>query len=503
MKKYIFLITLLLGSLLNTGCSDWLDVRPQSEIPKDKLFETENGFRSALTGAYIRLKSSALYGGALMWGDIEYMASNWYNTSSSNTTISQLINCNYNDAGVVGKIDAIYQNLYKVIADVNSILEVIDSKKDVFSEKGYEMIKGEALTIRAFCHFDVLRLFGPVPNNVGETLLFPYVTEVTKEIHPAINYQDYSQAIINDLDAASALLKTFDPIIDYSLSDLRDMDKGDFITNDNYTGYRNLRMNYYAALAIKARVYLWLSASDATNKTKAAECAQEVIDAKEHTGTPTFRLGVEADRVAGDYTFSAEHIMALNVYNLTTIAQNQFGDTGPFVRYDFSITDGYYYLNNLFPVAERVSDIRWINMWTYRTASGQTQYVMYKKFIQNVDEYKRILQVPMLRLSEMYLILAECANDKGTAEAIYKTYCDKKGIPFTSFSSSDWLTDRRNKILREYVREFYGEGQTFFTYKRLNVTSLPAMWTPGITFSGSAAKYVAPKPLREIEYHNK
>jgi len=503
MKKIIFAITLLLSSLLYTGCSDWLDVRPQSEIPKDNLFETENGFRSALTGAYIRLKGGSLYGSALMWGDIEYMACNWYNTSSSNTTITQLQNCDYTNAGVISKIDAIYENLYKVIADVNSILEVIDSKKSVFSQGGYEMIKGEALTIRAFAHFDVLRLFGPVPNNVGESVLFPYVTEVTKDIHNAMTYQEYSQAIINDLDMASTLLKTVDPIMTYSIADLKDLTGGDFISDDNYIGYRNIRMNYYASVALKARVCLWLSASDAGNKVKAAQCAQEVIDAKDHTGTPTFRLGVEADRVAGDYTFSAEHIMTLSVYNLNTTAQNLFGETGPYVRYDFNVTDGFYYLNNLFPVAERVSDIRWINMWSYRTASGQTQYVMYKKFIQNVDEYKRILQVPILRLSEMYLVLAECAETKTDAETVYKAFCDKKGIPFTGFSSADWVTDRRNKILREYVREFYAEGQTFFTYKRLNVTSLPTMWTPGVSFSGSAAKYVAPKPLREIEYHNK
>ncbi|WP_321332285.1 RagB/SusD family nutrient uptake outer membrane protein [uncultured Bacteroides sp.] len=502
MKKYIITTIWLLSSLLYAGCSDWLDVSPQSESPKDKLFETQNGFRSALTGAYIRLKGGSLYGGALMWGDIEYMACNWYNPTTSNTTLNELLNCNYNNAGVVSKMDAIYENLYKVIADVNSILEEIDNRKSVFSDGNYEMIKGEALNLRAFCHFDILRLFGPMPANVGDSELFPYVTTVTEDIHPSLTYQDYTKNILKDLDEAQELLKGVDPILTYSIADLSDLDSGDFTTDDNYIGYRNLRMNYYATLAIKARVYLWMAGQDPTQKANAARYAQMVIDAKDNTGTPTFRLGIESDRVAGDYTFSSEHIMALSVYDLAATADNLFGEQGQFVRYDFSIQDGFYYLNNLFPVSERVSDVRWNSMWSYRTTSGQTNYVMYKKFVQNAEISKRILQVPLLRLSEMYLILTECAETKENAEIPYKFYCDKKGIPFIGFSDANWEGDRRNKLIREYVREFYAEGQSFFTYKRFNVTSLPAGWAYP-SFSGTLAKYVVPKPLREIEYNNK
>ncbi|GAB6007861.1 RagB/SusD family nutrient uptake outer membrane protein [Dysgonomonas reticulitermitis] len=504
MKKYIVVIIWLLGSLLYTGCNDWLDVTPVDQNPKNKLFTTQKGFRSALTGAYIRLNEERVYGGALIWNDVEYMACNWYNTSTNNTILAELLNCNYNNGNVRSRMDGIYENLYKVIADVNSILEEIDVQQAVFSDGNYEMIKGEALAIRAFCHFDVLRLFGPMPINVGEGGLLPYVKTVTKEVHPALTYKDYTQAIISDLDEAEILLKKVDPILTFSIADMamNDLDKGDFTTEDDYIAVRQIRMNYYAVLAIKARVYMWLSAQDGSMKANGARYAQMVIDAKDHNGTPTFRLGTDADRVAQDYTMSPEHIMALSVYDLTNKANNLFGETGSLARYDFSVQDGFYYLNNLFPVAERVSDIRWNGMWSYKTLSGKTSEVMYKKYIQNVNEYARVLQVPLLRLSEMYLILTECAETKATAETSYKYYCGQKGIPFTAFSDSDWETDRRNKMVREYCREFYAEGQSFFTYKRYNVTTLPSSWTY-TSFLGSAAKYVVPKPLREIEYHNK
>lgn len=44
----------LAGTLLVGGCSDWLDVDPKSQIKQEVLFESEAGFRDALT-VYTRL----------------------------------------------------------------------------------------------------------------------------------------------------------------------------------------------------------------------------------------------------------------------------------------------------------------------------------------------------------------------------------------------------------------------------------------------------------------
>ncbi len=264
--------------------------------------------------------------------------------------------------------------------------------------------------------------------------------------------------------------------------------------------FRQVRLNYYAVLALKARVYLWLSPLDVANKVNAAKYAQMVIDANDPTGTPLFRLGEERDRTAEDYTMSPEHIAALSVYNLAATANGLFGETGSLVRYDFNISDGFYYLNNLFPVAERTADIRWRGMWAYKTSAGNTSYVTYKKYIQR-GGLNPVLQVPLLRLSEMYLIQTECAETKQEAETKYATLCSRKGIPFSGFNAADWIGDRKNKIIREYVREFYAEGQSFFTFKRFNLTTLPSSWTYTY-YNATPQKYVVQKPDREINYNN-
>ena len=55
---YILLTTTVLGLM---SCSDWLDVSPKTSIPTDKQFESESGFKDALTGIYLKLGTKTLY----------------------------------------------------------------------------------------------------------------------------------------------------------------------------------------------------------------------------------------------------------------------------------------------------------------------------------------------------------------------------------------------------------------------------------------------------------
>ena len=47
MKK-IFRYAALLVLLFCMGCSDWLDVRPKSQVKEDDLFTSESGFRGCV-----------------------------------------------------------------------------------------------------------------------------------------------------------------------------------------------------------------------------------------------------------------------------------------------------------------------------------------------------------------------------------------------------------------------------------------------------------------------
>ena len=481
MKKR-FIVILLLGGLLQLSCSDWLDVKPRTETRKTELFESQKGFRDALTGAYIRLKGGNVYGDALMWGNIEFMAQHWdvptTNTSSARANLKRY---DYNNGTVQGWMANMYEGLYKVIADANSILEEIDAQKSVFEAGNYEMIKGEALALRAFCHFDVLRLFGPIPTEVTENKILPYVKTVVNQPHEHFTYKQFAQFILDDLNNAETLLKEIDPILEYSIKDLNPVGQNSGVVDDTYWGYRQLRMNYYAVLAQKARVNLWIQ-----EKGEAGRYAKMVIDAVDKDGVKMFRLGDQSDMTLGDYTVSQEHILALKINNLRENSVNVFGQNGSLMKQDMN-----YYLGQLFPAAERTTDIRFA-LWEEK--SSDTSYKLLKKFRQ-IEGLYPILQTPLLRLSEMYLIVTETADNLTEASDFYKTFCVAKGIPFTQFTDE---TDRSSKLIREYNREFYAEGQAFFAFKRRNERSI--LWS---TVAGGPAVYIVPMPIREIEYYNK
>ena len=60
-----------LAAISFSSCSDWLDVRPADEIKEEYLFETGNGYRTALNGIYRKLATFDLYGSNLSWGLID------------------------------------------------------------------------------------------------------------------------------------------------------------------------------------------------------------------------------------------------------------------------------------------------------------------------------------------------------------------------------------------------------------------------------------------------
>ena len=43
MRKYIQIISFLLAAVTLSGCENWLDVKPETEVTEDDMFNTEQG----------------------------------------------------------------------------------------------------------------------------------------------------------------------------------------------------------------------------------------------------------------------------------------------------------------------------------------------------------------------------------------------------------------------------------------------------------------------------
>ena len=453
-----------------TACNDWLEVAPQAEKEEAEMFEKEVGFRNVLIGAYIRMKSNNLYGEDLTYGSIEMLAQHWTNTDDLGKYLKAY---NYEQSVVETKINSFYGNLYKVIADVNGLLNNIDARKEMFEGNNFEIIKGEALAIRAFCHFDVLRLFGPIPTNLPEGTILPYVTTVSIVPNRLVSYNDFTTKLLADLDEAERCLEGNYPILTASIKELSTLEVAQ---DDNFLCDRQMRMNYYAVCALKARVQLWLG-----NKNEALKYAQKVIDAKDPNGNVMFRLGSATDCANGDLIFSSEHIFNLNVYNLSDFkisAANTFYTNSTALKYFW---------------ASETTDIRRGKMWKEVYDNYWWTYYYYMtKYTQatNMPVWAKN-SIPLFRLAEMYLIAMECGSIQN-ANDLYKEVCIARDITPVTFGSTEELSET---LILEYNREFYGEGQAFYAYKRLGRSKIF-----GTSTVGSALIYVLPLPKAESLY---
>ncbi len=464
------IILVVFSPLLLSSCEDWLDVSPSEQKKKSEMFSKAEGFRNVLTGAYIRMKSNSLYGQEMVCGSIENLAQHW--NYSSNTIGSYLNTYNYRATVVEDAMAAVYNNLFKVVADVNGLLGDIDN--GTLGENDYNLIKGEALALRAFCHFDVLRLFGPMPTNPGSDRILPYVKEVINRPNQFLNYEQFTRELFNDIDEAEACLKKVDPILNNSIATLNTPSQ----LTDNFYGYRQMRMNYYAVCALKARVALWTG-----NKSQALEYARIVINATSPDGAKMFRLGTLNDCASGDKVLSSEHIFNLKVADISST----LGAGTTYQKTQSQLRSQLY--------ESGTTDIRFVNMWNYVYDSyWWTYYNYFVKYVQS-DNMPSLAKnvIPLIRLYEMYLIAMECSS-VSEANSLYTEMTVARNAPALTITTQEQLNEL---LIKEYNREFYGEGQAFYAYKRMAAEKI--YFT---NEQGSKDTYVVPLPVQESVYAN-
>ncbi len=104
----------------------------------------------------------------------------------------------------------------------------------------------------------------------------------------------------------------------------------------------------------------------------------------------------------------------------------------------------------------------------------------------------------MLRVSEAYYIAAESEENPADGLAYLNLVLNNRGLE--SEQEEELLQDY---LTLEYRREFFGEGQLFFYYKRLNEEWIPdavSDWDDEVWMSKE--EYVVPLPESEIKYRD-
>ena len=470
--------------VLLTACNEWLDVKPEMQVEREELYQSEKGFQSALIGCYAKLKSENLYGSTLSYNSIEYLAQLWI----ANETFQLLKDFEWESDYAKSFREGIYQNMYNAIAQANDLLLYLEKNKGVLPDtNSYNLIKGEALAIRAFVHFDILRLFGQLPQNPTQTVQLPYAEVASVEAIPYYPYEEYVQKIFRDYDEAERLLGYSDPILEFSFDELNDNSLiTDGEVSSDFEMNRTCRFNYWAVKALKARAYLYIG-----DRPNAYRCAKEVIDA-ELDGEPVMELGGKADFEDKNYSCPSETLFGLQYFQYESI-DNKFRGQNSL----YAATSRNTILNDLF---DNLSSHNRYSLWVEFFDAGTGRMTLKKYWLQDEDEdlevgesdkaeYLKI--IPIIRLSEVYLIAIESTTDLAEANELMDTYWRARDVISTPYESRELLLQ---DILKEYRREFFAEGQMFYTYKRIGARQM--LWR---TEEVTESDYILPLPDRELK----
>lgn len=475
MKTMKYIISLFVVLFATTSCEDFLNITPDGQSKRDPQLSTAQGIEDAMYGVYSQLRSTSLYGRELHFHSLEVMAHNLF--CAGNTTIDALGRFEYDNTSVKTVFDAVWTAMYSNISNVNSVLDaplVAEAK-----EFPYTIYRGEALGLRAFMHFDLVRLFAEQYTLNPAADGIPYATEFSLNTPEFESLAKNYEHILADLHEAERLLDN----------------ENEYENTGNYMLDRQIHFNKYAVWATLARVYLTMG-----DKVNAAKYAKMVIDdgkymLKEKTEVQDDLAGVLSKKecLFGIYYAGFYDVVYEKLQQTTT-------------RFSMNLRKDY---DAIYEKDNSGNDFR---VTAYFTASlGEEKTSRLSKFTniyQLNDEATPdglITGINMIRIPEMYYILAEVLleSDYSAALGYYNAVREHRGLIALeepkegeeNAAGENLLTiDRINE---ERFKEYIGEGQTFFNMKRLN---LPIVSYDGATtYAASNNIYVVPVPDAEKE----
>lgn len=485
MKNIIWIALILLGL---SSCKKWLDVNPVSQVPEEDLFKTPEGFEEAVNGVYTSCTDENLYGYQLSCGFPEVLAQNYSWPGDDALRFQQTALYNYKDRDYIDRKDKAWTGLYHAIVNCNLILKHLETNKDVLTAQQLALIKAEALALRGFLHFDLLRLFAPSYKTGKGANAIPYVIDFSNKITPMSTVTEVLTKVAADLEEAKKLIKPVDPIltagyvVGYNSNDTTTEQKNSSLFLQN----RRHRMNYFAICGELAKVYLYQEKNN-----EALANAREVIDSKKFPWT-RYEDFNNAEPMDKDRIFYKELVFGWYAPNRKDTLASRF--SGGLKGFVIEQTAG----DELYETGGAGGeDLRFKNWFIPGSGSSTAKWYDLQKYKRDFERNLHDLMIPAIRLSEMYYIAAECSydTDPAAAAAYFNTVRYNRGY------IDDVVAPDKETLIKELVKEarkeFYAEGQIFYMYKRLN-RNIPGQ--KGGSTPASDKIFVMPLPDNEIEF---
>ncbi|WP_340114837.1 RagB/SusD family nutrient uptake outer membrane protein [Maribellus mangrovi] len=455
MKKIISILSIAGLLITSSGCTDWLDLRPESEIVLEDYWQNESQVNQVLAACYRSITESDVMGKMLVWGELR-SDNVWYGNGMP-SDMSKILNVDITaDNGYCH-----WGSFYTVINYCNNFLYYAPGVVDIdanFTESKLHSMEAEVLTLRALMYFYLVRTFERVP----------WVNE------PSIDdAQDYNIPQSPEDEILNNLVADLQTALRY--------------VRDSYetTAYTKGRITTNAVRALLADIYLWQE-----DYNKCIEMCDQILNDPESD----LELEMGEDVISNVFYQgnSKESIFELQfdddqMFNSTV--QNFYGGFGNSTgQWSFPaplIIGRYSPFNfNIGSGTESSEDLREKD-FLRQYAGGDTYYVFKYAGADRQEDptteastyYYRNVTANWIvyRLSEIYLMKAEAliqlgGNKEQAVELINTIYMrsniedDELGLMPDNYTTDLQLNEL---YMRERQRELMFEGKRWFDLMRL------------------------------------
>lgn len=426
----------ILSAGLFTSCSDFLTEEPKQEQSNELTFATFDGVNKAAAAMYGMFQSDAWYDGEFTLMS-ELRCGNAKNPTSvpgsgRYRSDTQWI---YSDHST----SPLWSYAYYTIARANNVINNLDDKvgKDA-TQQQVNNVKAEALFIRALCYFDlVITYCQPYNYNATEDdkMGVPLVL-VTENGKPARDSKEnvYNQIVADLLQAESIMAD------DYVRAGVTD---------------KAATPTKPAIQALLSRVYLYM------NKwQEAADYATKVISNKKYELAP-------ADAYAAMFSAATAPEGGEIIFEVYGSDKNEYWDNSGWAHLPYTTTTDDKGSHGDVCATKDLYDLY---------SEGDVRKSMFKQHGNDYfptkysgkpkDSDPKYTNVPILRLSEMYLNRAEAiingASIQGvTAESDLRKIATVRGASQTAVATKQGVFDERR-------RELAFEGHITADYARCN-----------------------------------
>ncbi|MCS6809096.1 MAG: RagB/SusD family nutrient uptake outer membrane protein [Bacteroidota bacterium] len=437
MKTFFYLLktsaVVFTAAAILSSCANFLNLPPLQDLDADGALTNAQGIETAITGAYQIIQGGNMWGGDMLtmtevFGDFALPERG---NLDFHTGMYANRNLNFFNAHGRGHWGAAYDGINRV----NNVLARLNSVSDL-SEANRNRIRGEALFLRGLFHFELVRWFalpfGATMNNTHPGVIIrtePTTSPNSQGPRKRNTVAEVYDQVIKDLTEAENLL----PVA-------------------GAPGHIPGRASKGAAAGILSRVYF-----QQNNFARAAEAASRVI------ANTNYRLA-DLNTVFGENAPKGGGSPEV-IFDIRNRDDNNNNGIGDATRYDgffvpfMSASDTLKRLIASFPANDK------------RRAFFQDEGAPPNRlFINKFAAF--VMNIPVIRLGEVYLTRAECRAETGDAAgalADLNAVRARAGIPpLTGLSG----TALRDAIRRERAMELIFEGDRFQSLKRMRAINI-------------------------------